>query len=195
MAESNEQLAQPSASSQELTITLELVTPEDEFDPALLNVVGDATVMALQRDGYAVLPAAYTGEKGGGSFLVELVTTVQNISMAIWNNHAIIAEDIADVSGLIGIFTSIQAVVKRVQQAHGKQVGKEESTTHPIKLTVEIDGASMAVEAADLQQTEAALQLALKFQAEHPAIAAQVTTKSKVKVRAHMPARKRRRRR
>lgn len=194
MAESNEQLAQPPESSQELTIALELITSEDEFDPALLTAVGDATVAALQQEGYAVLPAAYTGEKGGG-FSVEFVTTVQQISMAVWNNHAAIKDGMEYIIDLMEIFGHILSIAKHVRQAHGKQVGKEESTAHSIKLTVEIDGAPMAVEAADLQQAEAALQLALKFQAEHPAVAAQVTKKSKAKVQVHMPARKRRRRR
>lgn len=195
MAENNEQLAQMPSSSQECVITLELITLEDEFDPALLSAVGNATVVALQQEGYAVLPSAYTGQKGGGSFLVELVTTVQNISMAVWNNHVAIAEDIADLSGLVTIFGSMQAVAKWVQQAHEKLVGKQESTAHPIRIVVGVEEAPLVIEVADLKQADAVLQLVQKFRAKYPVAAAQVTKKSKAKVQVQMPARKRRPRR
>lgn len=196
MAEGSEQLARSlEEASQEFAITLELATPDDEFDPALLNAVGNATVVALQQEGYAVLPSAYTGQKGGGSFFVELVTTVQHISMAVWHNHAAIAEDIADLSGLVTIFGSIQTVAKRAQQAHEKQVGKDEATVRSIRIVVEVDGVSLVIEAADLTQADAALQLVRKYRAAYPVIAAQVTKKSKAKVQVQMPARKRRSRR
>ncbi|MGH2508660.1 MAG: hypothetical protein ACRDHZ_14845 [Ktedonobacteraceae bacterium] len=195
MAEGNEQVAQTPESSQELIITLELITPENEFDPALLNVVGHAAVVDLQQEGYTVLPSAYTGEKGGGSFLVELVTSVQNISMAAWNHRAALEEGVTDLSGLVTVFGGIVAVLKRTQKAHEKQVGKEESTVRPIKITATIAGAPLMIEAPDLTQADAALQLALKYQAVHPAKAAQMTPQSQAKVRVQVPARKRRARR
>lgn len=195
MAEHNEQLTQTPESSQKLTITLELVTLEDEFDPALLTVVGNDTVAALQQEGYAVLPAAYTGEKGGGSFFVEFVTTVRDAAMAAWDHRAAIEQGLADLSNLITVFVPIVSVLIYVQKAHEKQVGKEESHLYPIKITVGVDGAPLVIEAADLQQAEAALLLARKFQAAHPAVAAQATAKSKAKVHAQIPARRRRSRR
>jgi hypothetical protein len=74
-------------------------------------------------------------------------------------------------------------------------VGKEESVARPIKIMVEIDGASLVIEASDVMQANAALKLALKYRSEHPTTATQVTTKSKIKVQGQMPARKRRKRR
>ena len=179
---------------QELAITLELVSGEGGDDPALINAIGYETLMTLQEGGYKTRPAAYSEEKGAG-FLIELVTTAQQITTALWNNHAIIAEGIADLSGLVTIFTVIIPILKQVRQAHKKQMGKEGSTAHPIKVTVEIDGASVGIEASDLVHADAALQLALKYCAAHPAAATQATTKSKAKVRGQIPARKRRPRR
>ncbi len=160
--------------SQELTITFELLTAEGEHDPALLQAVGDATTAALQPAGYTVQPATYTGERGIESFLVDLVTIAQQVAATVWANHAAISEGIADLSGLVTIFTTILPIVRK---------------------TVEIDGGSLIIETDDLVQADAALQLALKYCSAHPEQAARVTTKSRVKVQARIPARKRRPRR
>ncbi len=176
----------------ELVIAFELVGEEGEPDPALLTALGDETVRALQQERYEALPSAYTGQKGGESFFVEFAIAAQQIATALWNNHAAIAEGIADLSGLLTIFTAILPVLKRVQQAHRKQMGAEESAARPINMTVEIDGASVTIETSDLAQADAALQLALKYRAAHPVTASRVTTKSKIKVRGRVSARKRR---
>src|SRR5579885_991450 len=187
-----EAFTQDSRFSQELIIAIELVIEEGEPDPALLTALGDETVRALQQEGYVPLPSAYTGQKGIESFFVELGIAAQQLATALWNNHAAIAEGIADLSGLLTIFTAILPVLKRVQQAHRKQMGAEESAARPINMTVEIDGASVTIETSDLAQADAALQLALKYRAAHPATASRVTTKSKIKVRGRVSARKRR---
>ncbi len=181
--------------SQELTITFELLTAEGEHDPALLQAVGDATTAALQPAGYTVQPATYTGERGIESFLVDLVTIAQQVAATVWANHAAISEGIADLSGLVTIFTTILPIVRKTRQVHEQQVGKDESAVRPLKMTVEIDGGSLIIETDDLVQADAALQLALKYCSAHPEQAARVTTKSRVKVQARIPARKRRPRR
>jgi hypothetical protein len=135
----------------------------------------------------------YTGQKGG--FLVELVTITQQIAIATWNNHVAIAEGIADLSGLVTIFGGILPMLKRMQQTHEQQVGKEESSARPIKITVGIDEMPLDIEVSDITQADAALKLALKYCSAHPVAATQVTAKSKVKVQGRLPARKRRKRR
>jgi len=52
---------------------------------------------------------------------------------------------------------------------------------HPIKISVVIDGAPVSVEAADLQDAEAAVKLAQRFHSAHPAV--KVTGKSQVKAK------------
>ncbi len=190
-----EAFTQDSSFSQELIIAIELVIEEGEPDPALLTALGDETVRALQQERYEALPSAYTGQKGGESFFVEFAIAAQQIATALWNHHAAIAEGIADLSGLLTIFTAILPVLKRVQQAHRKQMGAEESAARPINMTVEIDRESVIIEAPELAQADAVLQFALKYRAAHPATASRVTTKSKIKVRGQVRARKRRSRR
>jgi hypothetical protein len=188
-----EPFAYDSHLSQKLVIAFELVVEEGEHDPALLQALGDETASALQKEGYLALPPAYTGQKGIESFFVEFAVAVQQLATALWNNHAAISEGVADLSGLVTIFTAIMPILKRIQQAHRERMGDEESAARPIRLTVEIDGASVGIEASDLAQADAALQIALKYRAAHPAVRA--TTKSKVKVRGQVHARKRRPRR
>ena len=52
---------------------------------------------------------------------------------------------------------------------------------HPIKISVVIDGAPVSVEAADLQDAEAAVKVAQRFHSAHPAV--KVTGKSQVKAK------------
>jgi hypothetical protein len=181
--------------SQECIVTLELVAEEGEYDPALINVLGYETVAVLQQEGYTARPAAYTGRKGVEGFLVEFVITVQQVANVLWAQHVAIAEGIADLSGLVTIFGYILPMLQRMRQTFERQVGEKESQAHPIKITVEIDGAPLVIEASDIAQADAALKLALKYHSAYPATSSQVTTKSKTKVQGGVPARKRRPRR
>ena len=173
---------------QELVITFELVTDENESgsDPALVLAIGRDTVIALQQEGYIIRPI-YVGQKGG--FLVEIVTETMQF---IWNYHE---EIIADLSGLVTIFGTIIPTIQKMLQAHEQRVGKEESATNPIKIKIEIDGTPIMVEAPDIVQAEASLKLAHQYHSVQPKAALQATTKSNVKVQGQVPARKRRQRR
>ena len=173
---------------QELVITFELVTDENESegDPALVLAVGRDTVIALQQEGYIVRPI-YIGQKGG--FLVEIVTEAMQF---VWNYHE---EIIADLSGLVTIFGTIIPTIQKMLQAHEERMGKEEGVTNPIKIKIEIDGASIMIEAIDIVQAEAALKLAHRFHSVHSNTALQATTNSNIKVQGQIPARKRRKRR
>lgn len=173
---------------QELAITLELVTGENESegDVALIFAVGQDIIITLQQEGYMVHPI-YTGQKGG--FLVEVVTKAIPF---VWTYHE---EIIADLSGLVTIFGTIIPTIQKLLQVHEQRVGREESATNPIKIKIEIDGAPITVEAPDIVQAEVALTLAYRYYSVHPNTALQATTKSNVKVQGQVPARKRRQRR
>lgn len=181
--------------SQEQLILFELVPEKsDENDSALINTLGREITTQLQYDeGFIVGSAVYSGQKGG--FLVELVMAIQQVGAMAWDNHALIAEGIADLSGLVAVFAGVLPVLKRIVHAHEKQVGKTESTARPIKMTVEIDGVPVVIETAEVEQADAALKLALKYRSLYPDKAMGVTAKSKTKVQGQVPERKRRPRR
>ena len=174
---------------QELMMTFELVADESDGDPALVNGVGRDTATVLQQEGYTVR-SVYTGQQGG--FLVEVVTTVTQLATFSWDHHVVAEEAITDLSGLVTIFGAVLPALRQMLHAHKERVGKEESTSNPIKITIEIDGAPLKIEVPDVMQAETALQLALQFRSAHPAVAPQITTKSKVKVQGRVPAGKRR---
>ena len=176
---------------EELVMTLELVADEGEGDPALVNAVGRDTVAALQQEGETVRPV-YTGQKGG--LLVEVVTTVTQLAATGWDHRAVAEEVIADLSGLVTIFGVVLPKLKQMLHAHEQRVGKEESTSNPVKIVLEIDGVPFSIEPSDVMQDDAAPKLALQFRSAHPLVAPQVTTKSKVKVQGRVPTRKRRHR-
>lgn len=178
---------------QEFLYTFELVGENNEADSALILKVGREIIDVLKQEGYTICAPVYTGQKGG--FLVEVITTVQQIANMLWNHHEAIAEGLADLSGLATIFSAILPTLKKMLGIYEKQVGKEASITHPIKITVEIDGVSLNIESKDLTQAEAALQLALRYRSINTATIDQVTSKSKVKIQGRIPARKRKRRR
>jgi hypothetical protein len=60
---------------------------------------------------------------------------------------------------------------------------------------LEVDGASISIEAPDLENAEAAMKLAQRFQMQHPAVASQVTSQSSAKLKARVPKRPPRKRR
>lgn len=183
--------------SQRFTITLELLpaTPADN-DPALLYAMLRDTVDALQHDGYEVT-APYTGQRGG-ELLIEISqvwTTLMTAVNYAWAHRAAAEELLNDGSALVTICVAAVPVIHKIRHAHEKRVGKEESTANPVKITLVIDGSPIQVESADLEQTEAALALAIKAKAMYPIVAARVTPKSHVQVKGHVPNKKRRSRR
>jgi hypothetical protein len=63
-----------------------------------------------------------------------------------------------------------------------------------VKISIEIDGARLAVEATDLTRAATALTLAQQFHTAHPKEAAKVNPKSQVKVQGRVPRKPHRRR-
>lgn len=181
------------SNTQEVTIPFELVEEEQANDPALVSAIGRDTIEALQHTGYSVRPV-YIGQQGG-AFLVEVVTTVTHLATLAWDYRAVAEEVVNDLSSLVTIFSVVVPLLTKMLHSHEQRVGKEESVSNSVKIALEIDGTPFVIEAPDVTQAEAALTLAMQFRDAHPTVAAQVTTKSKVKVQGRVPARKRRRRR
>jgi hypothetical protein len=172
---------------QQITLSLEVV-PEDpqDADMALVSAVGLDMTEALRNDGYTVEPS-YTGQRGG--FLVDVVIPFLT---AVWTQKEVI---LADVSALVGILSSAIPVVQRLRKAYEKRIGKGTAQQASIKITLEIDNASISVEAPDLQSAQAALNLAQHFKSRYPLVATKVTHQSHVKVKGSVPKRPQRQRR
>jgi hypothetical protein len=168
-------------------ISLEVV-PDDprDADPALVDAVGRDVFDALRHDGYTIKPV-YTGARGG--FLIDIVLPMLT---AAWTQKDVI---LADGSALITIFTPVVLIAKKLHEAHEQRKGKDAAQQSPIKITVEIDGGTTSIEAPDLESAEAAMELAQRFQMQHPAIASKVTSQSSAKLKASVskpPPRRRR---
>ncbi len=175
-------------------LQLEILTEHaDEADLALMSAAGREIIDDLQIAGYTVQPVS-TGQRGG-DVLVNVVTTLTTIATNAWANKESIERVVTDASGLVTVCGGIASVGKMLLQVFKKRATTTGNTQEPVKISVEIDGAPMTVEAADLEQGEAALKLALQFYASHPTIATHVTTHSKAKLRASLPKAPRRKRR
>jgi len=163
--------------AQPLPVLLEII-PEDEqdTDPVAINEVGRSIVTELKQDGYAIEPV-YTGQRGAIELLFTVMMFVQTVAVGAWTHLDVIA-------ALCTVFETTKPVLERIFKVHEK---------HPVKISVAIDGAPVAVEAADLQEAEAALILAKRFHTAHPSI--KMTPQSQVKVRTTVQKQQQRRRR
>lgn len=133
----------------------------------------------------------YTGTRGGPS--VELITALTQAAAYAWDHRTIAEEIINDMGSLVTIFGGVVPPIKYLFLSHRQRASRESLPPPPIKITVEIDGASISVEASTVEQAEAALKLAQKYHSSHPD--KKVTTKSKVTVKASISKRKSRPRR
>ncbi len=181
---------QHSSNPQCIAMQLEIV-PEDvhDSDPAFLDAIGRDTIDALRNEGYTVQPV-YTGRRGG--ILVEVIPFLTTITTGIWTQKDII---LADTSALVTIFGAVIPVAKHILKAHEKRAPRDNTPKTPIKITSEIDGIPISIEAPDLESADGALKLAKRFQADHSVVAAKVMPQSKVKVKCHVPKYQPRRRR
>lgn len=178
---------------EQMTVVLE-IEPENpkDADIALVDAVRRDVIDVLQRNNYHVR-FPYTGQRGGVT-PIEVYTTVTNAATYVWAHKDVVEETMNDISALITIFGGVIPVIKHVFEANEQRVLKEQIPSQSIKIATTIDGASISVEAPDLEKAEAALLLARRFQSQHPTVAAKVTTKSKIKVKGNVPKRQARRR-
>lgn len=186
---------QPTSNSPlQLLIQLEILPEQaDEADLAMVSAVGRDTIDELQNAGYSV-QSVPTGQRGA-EVLVDVVTTLTNIATNVWSNKETIERVITDIGSLVTVCGGIVPLMETLQRVFKKRTANTSNAQESLKITVEIDGAPITVEAADLEQAEAALTLAQRFHASHPTIAANVTTNSKVKLQASVPKTQRRKRR
>jgi len=170
---------------QQFNIILEIVLEDPhDTDLALISAIGRDTIDALQNNDFTVQPM-YTGLRSG-DFLVQVITTLTSAAIFTWTHKDIVEEVVSDLSALVTIFGSgLIPIAVSMMHAHEKRASKDNRNTslQPIKITVEIEGAPIIVEASDLEQAEAALTLARRFQNSHPNIAAKLTPQSNVKIK------------
>jgi hypothetical protein len=170
-----------SVSPEGFSIKLEIV-PEDPHnaDLALIDAIGRDTSDTLRRDGCTIEPI-YTGQRGG--FLVDVLIPTLT---AIWAQKDVI---LADGSALVTILMPVVLIIKHLLDVQEKRLGKESMQQSAIKITVEIDGEPISVEAPDLQTADAAMKLARRFQSQHPTVSKKATKDSKLKIRARVSKR------
>lgn len=176
-----------------LVIHLELESDTEDGeqpDTAFTYAVGREALANLQATGYPYQPSN-TGARGA-EIIVDVVVALQGVVHFLVDNKAVIEEIGNGLTTLIAIFsTGVIPIVKAIQHA----VIKRDEADSALKITVDIDGTPITVEASDLQQAEAALKMAQRFQRENPSVAANVTPASKVKINGRVHNKKRPRRR
>lgn len=178
----------------QILIQLEILTEHaDEADLALVSAVRRDTIDGLKTAGYITQPVS--SAQRSGDILVEVVTTLSTIASNTWANKAIIERVITDAGGLVTVCAGIIPIAKTLSQAFKQRAADTGKIQEPVKITIEIDGAPITIEAAGLEQAEAALKLAQRFHSAHTMVAKSVTPLSKVKIKANMPKAPRRKRR
>ncbi len=93
-----------------------------------------------------------------------------------WTNRDII---LSDGSALVTLLTPVVLIAKYLHEAHERRVAKGANQQSLIKITAEIDGAPISIEAPDLETAKAALELAGHFQTQHPMVANETISKSR----------------
>ena len=189
------ELVQKQENTLEQMVVLLEITPEDpqDADIAFVDAVRRDTIEALQKEGYRI-QLSYTGQRGGVA-PVEIFTTLTNAASYLVAHKDVIEETMNDISALITIFGGVIPIIKHVFKANDHRALKEQVLSQPIKIATIIEGVPIFVEANDLEQAEAALKLARRYQAQYPTVAAHVTTKSNVRVKGNIPKKQARRRR
>ena len=180
---------------QQLSVTLELLSEGFyEADRALVGDVGRATVEGLEgEDGYIVQPVA-RGQRGG-DFVVQVLTTLATVPVEVWTHKELVERVMTDAGTLVTVCVGVVPLVRRVFQAHKRQEEKRPVVLQPIKMTLEIAGQQVTVEAQDVEGAEAGIKVAARFYGQHTDAAKKVTARSSVKVKGAVPAQPQRKRR
>jgi hypothetical protein len=168
--------------TQPITIELEFL-PENEHDPnpAAVSEAEYTIVSTLKQNGYTVQPI-YTGKRGDFLFAIPLVLPL--IGQAIAANKDL----------LIELLKTIEPIIEYIFKDRDKKAPADK-TQPPVKVDITIDGASISVEAPDVESAERLVKLANKFRSTHPTIAQNITPQSKVKITNRVPKPQQRHRR
>ena len=152
------------------------ITAENEYDadPALINEVAFNLVTSLDDGGYLVQPVP-GGEKGGMLF-----------DVLMFGGFIITNKDL-----FIELLKTIQPVLQYALRVRERKADEE----GPVKFSLTLDGASIAIEAPDVESVERLMVLAKKFRIANPTVAAQVNPQSSVTLTARVPKRVARKRR
>ncbi|HEY7419899.1 MAG TPA: hypothetical protein VH593_32275 [Ktedonobacteraceae bacterium] len=168
-------------SKQEVAFLFELLTEgTHEADIALANAIEQEVSVALYDEGYRTQSGGppLTLEESlprGGAFLTQFITFVTNAAVAAWVYRDTV---LADASGLVTVCMGVVPVLRRLFQSHKQHAKQADVVPRPLKITVEIDGAAITIEAADVKDAKAALKLAQRFLKQHPTVARKATTHS-----------------
>lgn len=177
-----------------LHIQLEILTVNsDETELALASAVRRDCIDELRNTGYSVHSLS-TGQRSS-DIAIQIITTLTDIATNAWAHKEVFERVLTDAVGLVTVCTSVAPVAKTVVGIFKKRTAKTSELQEPLKITIEIDGKPVTVEAANLEQAEAGLKLAQQFHSTHPTVAQQVTAQSNVKIKAHLPQAQRRKRR
>jgi hypothetical protein len=170
---------------QPLSIILEVIADDpNEAATAETYAIGRDTADALRKEGYTIQPV-YTGRRGG--FLVDVVFPLLTM---MWAQKEVI---LADLSKLIAILTPAVVVVRHLRAAHEQRVGKDAAREHPLKITVEVGGATVSLESFNQEDDVRAEQLARQLLTTHSHL--QLTPQTRPKVTSRVPKTQPRKRR
>jgi hypothetical protein len=157
-----------------LMLELEFV-PEDahDADPATVGEVSRDVVTALQNNGHTVQPV-YTGKRGDFLFAIPLVFHL--VGQAIATNKDL----------LIELLKTIEPMIESIFKERDKKAPADK-TQSQVKVAIEINGASISIEAPDVESAERLARLADKFRSDHPTAAEKITPHSAVKITGRVP--------
>lgn len=175
-------------------VRVEILSEEPELiesiDVALVGEVRTAVFRQLEQDGFA-LWLEETHQKGGDVvFLVGMEIT--RLTQMAWNHHHEIAEAIGDLGTLYLLLEKVIHIARRINQAFHKHARPADEMN--CTITVQVDGVSLTLENAHLEQPDAALQLAQRFAQLAPDVAKKVNTRSRVHVQGKVPKHQQRKR-
>lgn len=180
--------------TQQLTVTLELLSEGSyEADFALVAAVGRATVEVLEQERYMVRPVA-PGQRGG-DFVVQVLALLEAVPADVWAQRALVERVMTDAGTLVTICVGVVPLLRQLLRVHKQQEAKQHMNQQPLKMTLEIDGHPVSVEAQDVEEAEAAFKLAKRIYEQQPDVAKRVTPRSSVKVKGTLPAQPQRKRR
>jgi hypothetical protein len=148
-------------------VLLELL-PADEAtgasDRDLPTTLQHELAADLQKEGFLLPPPASTDQKGAADCFITAWLLLQQVPGAVWQEHAAIAEGLADLSALVTVLEKFLPLLRRLRERHARLVGRQSGPGRSLGYTIELEGTRVTLEAADLAQAEAALQLANKLQ-------------------------------
>jgi len=161
----------------------------NSLDIVLQKDVGNELVKELEQEGAAVEMAVKGQKSGEILLLVQIIHNAILLGQDAWQHGVLLSQNIETIEHLWTVFTVINGVAGKIQQAWKKRQPPPSDPKKPLRIRIEVDKAAIELEVDpdNKSDQEMTLQMIQQFIQRYPEQAKQISEHSQIVIHGILP--------